>query len=219
MTFVTHPNAAPRRELARRGLALLLMGTVLALMTLLGLGAPAKAVEEPRCTCQQASVASQARAANEIFAGVVSDVERDPVANNPNVFNDTYTVTVESIYKGDLSTVETTVRTDRVFGQCNGVFSAGTSVMVFAQTGEPLKVRGCAGTAEADDALVNRIESIFGAGTSPVPPTPFEVTYTAPQNQPGSPRSITRAAAPGLAVVLVSLASLVVVRRLGRPRA
>lgn len=218
MSLVISRSDVRRRPVFRSNLALLLVGLVLAGLGLLGAGVPAGAVEQTRCRCQFQTVASQARAADVIFSGAVTSVTRDPVANNPEVFNDTYTATVEAIYKGDLTTTETTFRTDRVFGQCSGVFASGTNVVVFAQDGEPMKVRGCAGTDAASDNLTRRIESIFGAGTSPIPPEPFDVTYSAPTDQPGAPGSMTRAAAPGLALVLVSLAGLVVVRRLARPR-
>ncbi len=211
------PGRPPSRARTLRVAAVLaLVGSLLALV-----GGPAYAADpdpDPPCLCQPGAPAQNARAAEVIFSGTVTAVAKASAAQRGQGVGDTYESTVDTVYKGEVSTAETTFRTDRIFAQCGKGFRAGQTVMVFAERGDPLTVRGCGGTAVATTSLVDKIESIFGPGQAPVPPEPFEVTFTAPADQPGPPPSITRAAAPGLALALVALAGLVVVRRLGRRR-
>jgi hypothetical protein len=90
-------------------------------------------------------------------------------------------------------------------------------VFFVTEEGAELRADRCGGTALADDKYVGQVEDVLGAGTpiGAAPPAdnpPPEFTRVAD----AEPETLTRMAAPGIALVLVGLLGLVVVRRATR---
>ena len=87
--------------------------------------------------------------------------------------------------------------------------------MFFAvSSGDPWIAESGGGTVPADAEVVDKVEQLLGEGRDPVPPAPESAEFTPVET--GEPTTLSRAAAPGIALVLIGLLGLIVVRGLGR---
>lgn len=179
---------------------------------------PAGAAATDELACPGVTLADAAENADAVFTGVVSSVRRDTGSPNDVLFvND---VDVELVFKGTLrvTTVSVVTRPSNRRGEGLGALEKGEEYVFFGRelpTDEPAYVAGaCSGTGAASEETVTRIEEVLGKGESPVPPEPPTVEFETVGG--AEPTSFTRAAAPGLALVLIGLLGLFVVRRLGR---
>jgi hypothetical protein len=169
------------------------------------------------CTCT-GTTQDFVRAANAVFTGrVVAITPSAGTAGNASAR--TNTVQIARVYKGGMITTETVdVVTPRSFGNCARPLRQGRDYVFFVESDEGFTATDCGGTARTSAPLVRKVERLLGGGRPPVPvePDPVEVTLT-PVNT-DDPASLTRLAAPGVALVIVGLLGLTVVRRLARPR-
>jgi hypothetical protein len=153
--------------------------------------------------------------ASAVFLGTVEAVT--PPSTTGTSSARTSTVAVTTVYKGEMITTPTVdVVTTRSFANCTSELQLGEDYVFFVESDEGFTATGCGGTAVASEQLLTQVERLLGAGRPPVPPEPPTATF-----EPAStdePASLTRVAAPGLALVLVGLLGLAVVRRLARPR-
>jgi hypothetical protein len=163
----------------------------------------------PRCPRDGASIQTHTKDADDVFTGSVTDRARqgDQVV---------YTVAVDRVYKGDVSTPEVSVTTDRAARACGLPDLAKGSPYVFFTNGEDLSTTAASGTAPATEARVARVARLLGDGRAPTPPEPDTATFT---RVAGAPTSLERVAAPGLALVIVGLLGLGLAAGLGRRRA
>lgn len=214
----------------RRLLAVLFVAGVCVL-----LGPAAGATAAAPCTCPAAgsapgttagttagtgTVQDHVKAASAVFTGTVEEIST-PGGNAENGFSRTATVRVDTVYKPkqyELITTETVeVMTDRAFADCAGAeLVQDESYVFFVESDEGLTATGCGGTERATARLITQVERLLGEGRAPVPPEPTTATLTRVSTD--EPASVTRLAAPGLALVIVGLLGLAVVRRLARPR-
>lgn len=200
---------------SRRVLASLLL-PVLASLCAVGLGTAAAADSAPRCVCTGTTTQDYVRQADAVFIGVVTASTRTPEPDSKLGFTTTYDATVERVYKGAVTTETLSVYTQRSFNQCGGALAVDKRYVFFVLAGETFEAAGCGGTGRATMDLVTKVERLLGAGRTPVPETPVEAVFTPVDTDP--PPTLSRAAAPGLAMVIVGLLGLVVVRSLSRVR-
>jgi len=108
------------------------------------------------------------------------------------------------------------VRTEKTPKECSlGELVVGTAYVFFTvSSGDPWIAESSGGTVPADLDVVDKVERLLGEGRDPVPPAPESAEFT--PVEVGSPTTLSRAAAPGLALILVGLLGLIVVRGLGR---
>lgn len=156
--------------------------------------------------------------ADAIFSGVVTSVETEPTSGGPRGATFIHDVEVDLVYKGDVTTSAVQVRTDQSRATCSlGKLAADKAYVFFVQpSGEIWTASGASGTAPASDRLLARVERLLGAGHLPVPPAPEKATFTTVAA--GEPTTLTRAAAPGLALIIIGLLGLAVAGRLGSRR-
>jgi hypothetical protein len=174
----------------------------------------------PGTTAETGTVQDHVKAASAVFTGTVEGIS-SPGGNAENGFSRTRTVRVDTVYKPkqyELITTETVeVMTDRAFADCAGAeLVQDESYVFFVESDEGLTATGCGGTERATARLITQVERLLGEGRAPVPPEPTTATLT--RVNPDEPASVTRLAAPGLALVIIGLLGLAVVRRLARPR-
>jgi hypothetical protein len=192
----------------RRALAL----AIVSACALLGAGAvlgPQTAYAAPGCPRPAAAVAVQR--ATVVFTGVVTSA----TASGDSFVQ---AVTVDRVYKGDVTSVDVRVRTTG--GACGlGKLTADERYVVLATPdGDSWLAGPRSGTAPATDALLARVQALLGPGTAPATSSaPQQVTFE--QVADTHPRSFLRVAAPGAALVIVGLLGLVVARRWGRASA
>lgn len=153
--------------------------------------------------------------ASAIFTGVVTSVTKEskPGGQRGAIF--THEIDVDLVYKGDVTTSSVQVRTERTRDTCSlGELAADTTYVFFTRPeGETWVAAGASGTAPASDRLLAKVERLLGEGHPPVPPAPETATFTNVSD--GEPTTLTRAAAPGLALIIIGLFGLVVAGRLG----
>lgn len=196
-----------------------LLAVVLAASVFVLLGPAGSATADEHCTCT-GTTQDHVKAASAVFTGEVTDVAALG-GNAENGFSRISTVRVDLVYTPKnyelITTADVEVMTPGSFSDCAKPLQRGHTYVFFVESDEGLTATGCGGTAPATTALVTQVERLLGSGREPVPPEPATATLT-PVNT-DDPTSLTRVAAPGLALVIIGLLGLVVVRRLGRPRA
>jgi hypothetical protein len=192
---------------------------LLAALLLAGCGVVLTSVPAHACECAAATTQSHTKSAKAVFTGTVTSVTGAGKADGQRGATYTQLVEVDRVYKGGIDTLTVEVTSDSGSsgtGQCGlGGLDPGRRYVFFVQgDGEAWTAEGCGGTAPAADKLVTQVERLLGDGRPPMPPEPEEAVFT--QVSGGEPTSLTRAAAPGAALVIIGLLGLVVVRRLGR---
>jgi hypothetical protein len=189
----------------------------------------ATALAAAPCTCSSAgagatgtgatgatgTVQDHVKAASAVFTGTVEETAPGTGGAGSSRIS---TVRVDRVYKGEMITTDTVeVVTPRAFADCaGGELVRGETYVFFVENDEGFTATGCGGTTTASTGLIAQVERLLGDGRDPVPPTPPTATLT-PVNT-DDPPSMTRVAAPGLALILIGLLGLAVVRRLARPR-
>lgn len=186
------------------GLALLVAGLVL-------LASPRSGAAPDDCV---KGTTESVEAADAVFVGVVTAVERSGQGGNRARF--THTVQVERVYKGPIDRVTVPVRTVATTRKRPGLgaLERGGRYVFFVQISPGLlSADGCSGTTPATEEQVAKVVELRGQGRPAVPPAPIEAAFTRVADS--DPVDFTRSAAPGLALVLIGLLGLIVVRRLG----
>ncbi|CAN5154295.1 hypothetical protein BH09ACT12_BH09ACT12_13640 [soil metagenome] len=180
---------------------------------------------------------------DDVFIAKIERVERDPgPVGRPTRY--TYTVQVQDVYgDSDISSVRVRVATSSTFGECETrPESKGSTLYLWRLTrqGTRLLANGCRDVLRATETRIAEMEATYGEPRSPIDVTPSEpavefpeVSYSCPDtaeaitdvaaaeedcDELAAPQSFDRAAAPGLALVLVGILGWIVVLRLGRSR-
>lgn len=190
-------------------------GRLLAALVLAGIGVVLGVLPAHACSCASATTQTQTKDANDVFTGTVTAVMAARKTDGQRGANMTYDVEVDRVYKGDVSSSEVQVTSEKGAASCGlGRLIADERYVFFTKSdGTELSADSCGGTARATDKLVTKVERLLGDGRGPVPPEPEKAVFTTVAD--ATPPSLTRLAAPGVALVLAGLLGLVVVRRLG----
>jgi hypothetical protein len=196
-----------------RRLLTTVLGVLVAALLVLAGGFPAHAFTKPQRppACPPVTVKNSTKAAMAVFSGTVTEVvKQDRTDGLPGALY-VQTVTVGTVYQGEITTEEVEVQTDRNRADCSlGALAVNTEYMFFVTgTGEPWVATGTSGTRVNNETVTAQVERLLGEGEPPVQPTPEQAEFTPVDTS--EPKSLGRAAAPGLALVLVGLLGLVVV--------
>jgi hypothetical protein len=162
----------------------------------------------------EAGTQADAKRASAVFTGTVTDVGRTRERGAQRV-TATYDVLVDRVYKGDVGTETVQVNSARTSKTCRRLVLAPERAYVFfVQTeGSAFTADTCSGTAAATGRLLARVQRMLGDGRLPVPARPEQAVFTRVAD--AEPATLTRLAAPGVALVIVGLLGLLVVRRVG----
>jgi len=201
-----------------RRLLTTLLGAAIAALMITGAG-PAHAAKPAKRApaCPPVTVRDSTKAAMAVFSGTVTDVQRSERTDGQPGAMYTQAVTVDLVYQGQrqISTETVQVQTDRNKNACSlGALAVNTEYMFFVTGGQPWVASGTSGTRPSNEHVVAQVERLLGAGSPPIEPTPETATFTPVDTS--EPKSFTRLAAPGGALVLVGLLGLLVVRGVSR---
>ncbi|MGH3362109.1 MAG: hypothetical protein ACRDOM_06585 [Nocardioides sp.] len=165
------------------------------------------------CKCDVPSVQQAANRADAVFSGVVLD-SRTERAGSRDRGQDVYRVEAKTAYQGDVA-AEVEVVSPLTSCGLGGLKPDRAYVFFVAARGTELRADQCGGSGPASDRRIAAIEDELGQGTSlTATAEPTKVSFTPVDN--GAPQSLTRLAAPGVALVLIGLLGLLVVRRASR---
>lgn len=183
---------------------------LLAALILAGCGVVLGQLPAHACSCVSGSMQSHAKQASDVFTGTVSDVSRQ----RSGKLVTTYTVAVERVYKGDVRTATVQVSSTGSTRSCALTdLQADRSYLFFVRAdGSELSANSCGGTAPASNTMLTRVERLLGDGRPATPPQVPKAEFTRVAD--AQPDSLSRLAAPGVALVLAGLLGLFVVRRL-----
>lgn len=161
-----------------------------------------------------ADTQADAKRASAVFTGTVTDVRRTP-ERGARPATATYDVRVDRVYKGSVRTETVQVASARTSKTCRRLGLSPQREYVFFVAAEASAFRAdtCSGTAGATGRLIARVQRMLGDGRLPVPAPPEQAVFTRVAD--AEPATLTRMAAPGVALVLVGLLGLIVVRRVG----
>ena len=202
-----------------RRLLTTVLGGLVAALVVLGAGVPAAATARPHKAppeCPAVTVKDSTKAAMAVFSGTVTDVERQSRTDGLPGAIYVQTVTVDLVYQGQVGTEIVQVQTDRNRADCSlGALTVDTDYMFFVTgTGAPWVATGLSGTRPSSETVVAQVERILGEGEPPVDPAAEQAVFTPVDTS--EPQSLSRAAAPGAALILVGLLGLLVVRGVAR---
>jgi hypothetical protein len=187
----------------------LLAALVLACVGVVVAQVPSQAV----CRCVQSDVKTDIKRADAVFSGVLVDSSGTGRGSKSDF--STYEVEVDTVYKGDVRTSSVEVRSRNDDCSLGDLKSDKRYVFFVTEQGTDLRADQCGGTAAGSSKLVGQVENVLGEGSplggSNQPAEPVDVTFTKVAD--AEPDSLTRTAAPGVALVLVGLLGLLVVRR------
>jgi hypothetical protein len=191
---------------------------IVVVLSVLATGIPAHAVAASRKApdCSPVTVEGSTKNAMAVFSGTVTDVERQERTDGQQGAIYQQTVTVDLVYQGKIATETVQVQTDRNLAQCSlGQLVAGSEYMFFVTgTGDPWFASGVSGTRVIDATVVAQVEAVLGPGKPPVQPAPEKAEFSPVDTS--APQTLSRAAAPGAALVLIGLLGLLLVRGLAR---
>lgn len=195
-----------------------MLGIAIAALAVLGAGLPAHAAKPAKRApaCPPVTVRDSTKAAMAVFSGTVTDVQRAGRTDGQPGAIYNQTVTVDQIYQGKIDTETVTVQTDRNRAACSlGALAVNTEYMFFVTgTGDPWVAGGTSGTRISNETVVAQVVRLLGEGKPTTVPPPEPAQFTPVST--GDPRSFSRLAAPGAALVLVGLLGLLVVRGVSR---
>jgi hypothetical protein len=201
-----------------RRLLTTLLGGVVAAFVVLGTVVPSYAAQKPGRVpdCPAVTVKDSTKAAMAVFSGTVSEVEKQERTDGQPGAVYLQSVTVDLVYQGKISTETVQVQTDRNKLACSlGALTVGTEYMFFVTgSGDPWIASGTSGTRPSSDTVVAQVERLLGEGAAPIQPPPEKAKFTAVDTS--EPQPLSRAAAPGAALVLVGILGLLVVRGVSR---
>ena len=195
--------------LLQRVLALLIVG----LTTVVVADAPADAA----CTCERPTLAQQVNKADGVFSGTVTMASGPTTSGKRQMMS--YDVKIDRVYKGeDIKSSSVTVKSNADPTKCGlSDMTADTRYLFFVRANEAnLLADKCGGTSPARSARTQKIVALLGPGSTPIPPTPEDATFTPVAD--AEPLPLTRLAAPGAAMVVIGLLGLMVFGALGRSR-
>lgn len=180
---------------------------------------------------------------DDVFTATIERVEREPgQIGRPARY--TYTVQVQEVYgESAIDSVRVRVQATTGFGECaTRPETKGSTLYLWqlSRQGTRLVANGCRNVLRATEPRLTEVLDTYGEPRSPIEATPSlpkvefpEVGYTCPETgevlddveiaektcaETASPQAFDRAAAPGLALVIVGLLAWVLALRLGSHR-
>ncbi len=221
---VPAPSTSRPAPSRRAPLALALALALLLLPALLGSATSSAAPGAAACSCSRggtataAAIEARARTATDVFTGVVTGLTvRRGGAGQPSLV--THEVTVNLVYKGEVPATSVAVVTETSTGDTCGLgrLRRGVRYVFMVRDIEgSFEATGCGGTAPARASLVSAVEKLYPNPSAPQPDAEPMAAEFAPVPEVEEPTRLSRALAPGAALVVAGLLGLAVVGRRGR---